>query len=107
MCIFQPHQYSRTLELLNEFKTAFVEADLVVIPNIYEARDTEEDKAKMNVAKLVESIHHPHVQDGRSLEETTKWLKENSHPGDLVLTMGAGDVYKVGEELLKILNNES
>lgn len=102
LCVFQPHQYSRTLELLDGFKTSFGAADTVVIPNIYEARDTEEDKAKINAEKLVQTLaeHHPNVRDGKELDGTLQWLKENTQPGDLVLTMGAGDVYKIGEALI-------
>jgi len=101
ICIFQPHQYSRTIELLDGFKDAFNDADILVIPNIYEARDSEEDKVNMSVEKLLVAIDHPQKRDGKSLEETTKWLKENAQSGDLVVTMGAGDVYKVGEGFLK------
>lgn len=100
ICIFQPHQYSRTIELLDGFKHAFVDADLLVVPNIYEARDSEEDKINMNVEKLLSTIDHPQKRDGEGLEKTTEWLKENAKPGDLVVSMGAGDVYKVGEAFL-------
>lgn len=102
ICVFQPHQYSRTRELLDRFKTAFVDADVLVIPNIYEARDTPADKAGMNVEKLVQAIaqHHPHVRDGKGLEATTQWLVENAQAGDLVLTLGAGDVDIVGTRFI-------
>lgn len=98
ICVFQPHQYSRTFELLEDFKTAFFKADKVIIPNIYEARDTEEDKAKISAETLCKTI--PNAVWGRNFEETLKWLKSELQPGDLVVTMGAGDVYKIGELLL-------
>jgi UDP-N-acetylmuramate--alanine ligase len=57
--IFQPHQYSRTLELLEDFKNCFSDSDILIIPDIYESRDSEEDKAKINAEKLVEYVNHP------------------------------------------------
>lgn len=62
--IFQPHQYSRTLELLDGFITSFHDADTLIIPDIYESRDSWEDKQKINAAKLVALIAHPDIQDG-------------------------------------------
>ena len=56
--IFQPHQYSRTIELLEDFKDCFQYCDTVIIPNIYESRDTEEDKEKMNGTIFVNTLNH-------------------------------------------------
>jgi UDP-N-acetylmuramate--alanine ligase len=61
--IFQPHQYSRTLELLEEFKNCFQATHTLIIPDIYESRDSEEDKKKINSEKLIELIKHPNKQD--------------------------------------------
>ncbi|MDP3380790.1 MAG: cyanophycin synthetase [bacterium] len=58
LTIFQPHQYSRTYELLEDFKNCFSKTDKLIIPNIYESRDTKEDKEKINTEKLVELINH-------------------------------------------------
>lgn len=57
---FQPHQYSRTRELLDGFATCFVSADTVIIPDIYRSRDTDEDVASMPVSKLMERIAETH-----------------------------------------------
>ena len=62
--IFQPHQYNRTLELLDDFKNCFDSADTLIIPDIYESRDSEEDKAQINSKKLVELINHNNIFDG-------------------------------------------
>lgn len=99
VCVFQPHQYSRTYELLEDFKTAFQSADQVIIPNIYEARDTAEDKAKISAESLAKMI--PNGIWGEDLEKTVEILKQQTLPGDLLVTMGAGDIYKVGEIFLK------
>jgi UDP-N-acetylmuramate--alanine ligase len=55
---FEPHQYSRTLELLEEFKNCFISADKIIIPSIYESRDSNEDKAKINAEKFTDYINH-------------------------------------------------
>lgn len=100
ICVFQPHQYSRTYELLEDFKTAFGSADMVIIPNIYEARDTEEDKARISAESLCQTI--PKARWGENFEKTVQMLKQEIQPGDMMVTMGAGDIYKVGEMFLKI-----
>jgi len=61
--IFQPHQYNRTLELLEDFKDCFSSADKLIIPDIYESRDSKEDKQKINSKILIEYINHPNKQD--------------------------------------------
>lgn len=98
ICVFQPHQYSRTLELLDGFKTSFLNADIVIIPNIYEARDSAEDKAKISAKKLASQILNAMWIDGP--ESTVEWLNLNTKESDLVVTMGAGDVYQIGDAFL-------
>jgi UDP-N-acetylmuramate--alanine ligase len=65
--VFQPHQYSRTRELLDDFATCWVDADMLVIPDIYFSRDRTEDVAYMTTDRLVRTIstYHPHVVDGK------------------------------------------
>jgi UDP-N-acetylmuramate--alanine ligase len=58
LTIFQPHQYSRTFELLKDFKTCFYDTDKLIVPNIYESRDTKKDKEKINTQKLIDTIKH-------------------------------------------------
>ena len=101
ICVFQPHQYSRTYHLLEEFKGAFGSADLVIVPNIYEARDSAEDKAKIDAKRFVAALatKHPHAIYGENFGHTTKLLKKEMRTGDLILTMGAGDVWQIGERL--------
>ncbi len=100
ICVFQPHQYSRTYELLEDFKTAFADADLLLIPNIYEARDTDEDKMKISAESLASEI--PRAQWTENFEKTLEILMKEAQPNNLLVTMGAGDVYKVGEQFLEV-----
>ena len=74
--IFQPHQYSRTIELLDDFKTCFGDADTLIIPDIYESRDTDENKAAMSTSLLVENIEHDNVFDGNGMENTLKLIED-------------------------------
>ena len=93
--IFQPHQYSRTIELLDGFVTCFSHADTLIIPDIYESRDSEEDKQKMSSKILSNAIQHPNVIDGQWLENTLKLIKEydikNPH-SSIILLLWAGNV---------------
>lgn len=104
--VFQPHQYSRTKNLLKEFGQSFGGADEVIIPNIYEARDTMEDKRAVSPQQLVKTIQEYHknprgIRYGDGLANTVALLKKQHHKFDVIFTMGAGDVWKVAEALLK------
>lgn len=76
--VFQPHQYSRTIELLDWFKSCFWSADKLVIPNIYFSRDKEEDVLAMSTEKLVRILDevYSNVTNGKWLEETAKLIHE-------------------------------
>jgi len=102
VAVFQPHQHSRTKHFLEEFAQAFDGADEVVIPNIYKVRDTEEDVKAVSVERFVSTLqkNHDMVKNGEGLEKTIGYLKETIGPNDLVLVMGAGDVWKVADGLL-------
>lgn len=100
--VFQPHQYSRTKKLLKEFGKAFKDADSVIIPNIYEVRDNAADKKSVSAEKLVNEIkkHHPRARNGKGFEKTIEFLRKNASDFDVILTMGAGDVWKIGNALV-------
>lgn len=95
--VFQPHQYSRTATLLEAFAESFEDADEVIIPNIYEARDSIQAKHAINAEILVDKIseYHENVRFGDGLNETADYLLETAVDGDLILVMGAGDVNKI------------
>lgn len=99
--VFQPHTYTRTKFLLDEFSKAFKDTDKVIITDIYSAR--EKDTGEIHSRILAEKIRE-NGQDAIYLpdfEGIVEYLKKNASPGDLIITMGAGDVYKVGEMFLK------
>jgi UDP-N-acetylmuramate--alanine ligase len=100
-CVFQPHQYSRTKFFLDEFAESFDDADEVLIPNIYRSRDTEEDIKSISEQELAEKIGEK-ARHTFNFENTVKMLKEEITEEDIVITMGAGDVYLIADELVKI-----
>jgi UDP-N-acetylmuramate--alanine ligase len=102
ICVFQPHQYSRTFQLLDQFKTAFGSADLVIIPNIYAARDSAEDKQKIDAEQLVKAIseHHENIIWGKDFETTYRLLKKQVTENDVVVTMGAGNITELSDQLV-------
>ena len=100
-CVFQPHTYSRTISLLDEFAEAFYSADKVIITDIYAAR--EDDPGTVHSKDLVQKLQHNNV-DAIYISEfdgIVKYLKENVQPNDVVITTGAGPIYLVGEQLIK------
>ncbi|MFC1749358.1 UDP-N-acetylmuramate--L-alanine ligase [Pseudomonadota bacterium] len=101
LCVFQPHQYSRTYNLLEEFSESFSDADEVIISNIYGVRDSEEDMEKVDVETLVNKIseHHDNASHGEGLENTARIVKEKINDYDFIFTMGAGDVWQIYEDL--------
>lgn len=98
--VFQPHTYSRTRALLDEFAEAFYAADKVIITDIYAAR--EKDPGDISSKNLVEKLYQNNVDAMYmpTFEEISEFLKENLEEDDLLLTCGAGPVNKVGEALL-------
>ncbi len=103
LCVFQPHQYNRTLNLLDDFATAFQSADKIIIPNIFKVRDSVADLKKVNEQILVDKIsqNHPDAIYGGGLEKTREYILENSARFDIVITLGAGDIYKLADSLIK------
>ncbi|CCQ97346.1 UDP-N-acetylmuramate--L-alanine ligase [[Clostridium] ultunense Esp] len=100
-CIFQPHTYTRTKILLNSFAESFSEADKVIIPDIYAAR--EKDNGLIHSTHLVEAllkngIDAKYISSFDSIED---YILDNAKKGDVVVTMGAGNVYTIGESLLE------
>ena len=101
-CLFQPHTYTRTLALFEEFAEAFAMADKVILAEIYAAR--EKNIYKISSKELVAEIKRidptKEVYFFEQFEEMANFVLNNSNPGDLVMTMGAGDIYKVAEMIL-------
>ena len=101
-CLFQPHTYTRTLALFDEFADAFQDADVIVLAKIYAAR--EKDIYEISSEKLAKEIRRVHpdkeVYYFDTLEEIADFVRNNAEEGDLAITMGAGDIYKVGEMII-------
>ncbi|RKY11573.1 MAG: hypothetical protein DRP65_03900 [Planctomycetota bacterium] len=108
-CVFQPHQYSRTRFLLDDFAESFKLADVTIVPRIYFVRDTAEAHRQINAQVLVDRIRGRgckafFIDDfGRICE----YLKENVEEGDIIVTMGAGDIWKVADEYIQGLGVHS
>lgn len=98
--VFQPHTYSRTKSLLPEFGKALKEADAVVLADIYAAREKDTlGVSSLDVKKEIEK-YGTEVHYYPSFSEIENFLLESCSPGDLLITMGAGDIVKIGEHLL-------
>lgn len=94
---FQPHTYTRTHALFEEFVRELKKPDVVVLAEIYAAR--ERNTIGISSRDLADRIPGSHYCE--TLPEVTQWLRENIQPGDVVLTVGAGDIFRAGEALLK------
>ncbi len=100
-CVFQPHQHSRTRFLLDDFASSFAAADETVVPDIYFVRDSESERQRVSSKDLVERINANGQQASHleTFEQIIAYLTERIGPGDLVVTMGAGNVWEIGQRL--------
>ena len=97
VCAFQPHTYTRTKALFDDFVEVLKQADVTLLAEIYAAR--EQNTIGISSNDLVKKI--PGSKYFATLPELADYLKEIAQPGDLILTVGAGDIYKAGEALVK------
>ena len=108
-CVFQPHQHSRTRFLLKDFARSFGNADKIVMPDIYFVRDSEADRNAVTSLDLVgeisnlggDAVYYP------TFEEIEAYLMKNLQEGDLLITMGAGDIDKVARTILNRLSGSA
>ncbi|HWL95479.1 MAG TPA: UDP-N-acetylmuramate--L-alanine ligase [Phycisphaerae bacterium] len=103
--IFQPHQHSRTRFLLNDFARSFGLADYLLVPDIYFVRDSQTMRDAVSSGHLVERVR---ANGGDALylpkhEQIVDHILKHAKRGDVVLTMGAGDVWKIADELVQRL----
>ncbi len=105
LCVYQPHQYSRTRFLLDDFAESFKLSDITIVPEIYFVRDEQATKKVINAELLVERICRAGSNalfiDGFS--RTLDYLKQNTKADDLVVIMGAGDIWKLSYEYIQWL----
>jgi UDP-N-acetylmuramate--alanine ligase len=108
VAVFQPHLYSRTRQLKEEFGLSFFEADVMVITDVYPSREKPvEGVSGKVIADLARDYGHrsvQYVQDKSSLPGTLRQIVKS---GDIVITMGAGDIYKYGDLFIETLKGAS
>ncbi len=95
--VWQPHTYSRTKALFNEFTHAFGDADEVIVTEIYPAR---EPKQEYSAEPVMKAMHHPSVQFIAELSEASIYLISHLRPGDVLLVLSAGDANQVSAQVL-------
>ena len=108
LCVFQPHRYTRTQLLFDEFCQSFKDCDELIIVDVYAAG--EDPIPGVNSAKLAEGIHAAtgqKVQYIPRLAKAEEYLQAMAQAGDLIMTIGAGDVFKIGEELVRELERNA
>jgi len=103
--VFQPHQHSRTRFLLDDFAASFGQCDHLLVPDIYFVRDSAAERASVSSAHLVDRVR---AKGGDALylpgfEQIIEHIVNHAQPGDIVLTLGAGDVWKIADELVRRL----
>lgn len=103
--VFQPHTYSRTKALLSDFSSALSLSDRVILVPIYAARESDDlGVSSDDVAQGVERIEAVSVD---TLEDAARAAADDARPGDVILVMGAGDVWKVSSETIRRLSHRS
>ena len=100
-CIFQPHTYTRTKAFLHEFAKALTISDRIILADIYAAREKDTlGISSVTLQKEIQNLGHECFYLS-SFEEIENFVLKNCTKGDLLITMGAGDVVKIGENLLQ------
>jgi UDP-N-acetylmuramate--alanine ligase len=99
--VFQPHRYTRTLDLLDEFTGAFADADTVIVLPIYAA--SEEPIAGVTAERLAAKIEGPQVQFAPDFSTAVAAVVAQAGKGDLILTLGAGSVSQLAPQILAAL----
>jgi UDP-N-acetylmuramate--alanine ligase len=101
-CIFQPHQHSRTRHLLDDFATSFTNADETIVPDIYFVRDSEDERSRVHADDLVNRVRGNGQRAVHLSEfpEIVEYVRKQAREGDLIVTMGAGNVWEIGRDLV-------
>jgi len=106
--VFQPHLYSRTRDFYNEFAKSFVDTDLFICTDVYPAR---EEKIEGVTGKLItdalEELGHTNVTYLKNKNDVPELLNKLKENGDIIITMGAGDIWKYGDQFVEMLNNKN
>jgi len=107
-CVFQPHQHSRTRFLLSEFASSFGGADVVLLPDIYFVRESEQLRREVNADQLAQQINanKGHAEYLGEFNRILDRLCTETQAGDVVVVMGAGDIWKLADELIYRLGRD-
>jgi UDP-N-acetylmuramate--alanine ligase len=104
VCVFQPHLYSRTRDFYDEFGRSFFNADVLVLTDVYPAREEPiQGVSGEIIANAAKSFGHKQVHYVPDKSAVPAFLLELKQPGDMIITMGAGDIWKYGEEFIRRL----
>jgi UDP-N-acetylmuramate--alanine ligase len=104
VCVFQPHLYSRTRDFYEEFGRAFFNADVLIVTDVYPAReDPIQGVSGELIVNAARDFGHKQVYYVAEKKDVPAFLSKIKQPGDMIITMGAGDIWKFGEEFVKSL----
>jgi UDP-N-acetylmuramate--alanine ligase len=101
--VWQPHTYSRTKRLQDAFGSSFDDADFVIVLDIFRSR--EKDTLGIDADSVVDTIEHDNVGHIGGIEETVRYILDRVKPGDVIITLTAGDGNLVGKAVLEVLND--
>lgn len=106
LCIFQPHRYSRTLHLYKEFGKSFDYADEIIVTDIYPASENPIKGVTSNlILKSLKNNGHKNIRHISDYDEIVEYVMKNIHSNMTIITIGAGDIWKVSEKISKRLAN--
>ncbi|MBA2340514.1 MAG: UDP-N-acetylmuramate--L-alanine ligase [Pyrinomonadaceae bacterium] len=104
VALFQPHRYSRTKDQMDDFARSFNNADVLLVTDIYAAsEDPIENVTAERLVEVVKLYGHKDARHVGALDDAAKILADEVREGDVVITLGAGNVYRAGEQLLELL----
>jgi UDP-N-acetylmuramate--alanine ligase len=102
VCVFQPHLYSRTRDFYDEFGRAFFNADVLVVTDVYPAREEPiQGVSGELIVNAAREFGHKQVYYVPDKKDVPSFLKKIKQTGDMIITMGAGDIWKFGEEFVR------
>jgi UDP-N-acetylmuramate--alanine ligase len=107
VCVFQPHLYSRTRDFYEEFGRSFFNADVLILTDVYPAREEPiQGISGELIAHTAKEFGHKNVHYVADKKQVPAYLMRIKQRGDIIITMGAGDIWKYGEEFISTLNKE-
>jgi len=104
VCVFQPHLYSRTRDFYDDFGRSFFNADVLVLTDVYPAREEPiQGVSGELIANAAKEFGHKQVHYIPDKKQVPDFLLTIKQPGDIIITMGAGDIWRFGEEFIRRL----